>query len=222
MIRAENLTKDYDGGLVKALRGVSFAAAPGEAVALMGPSGCGKTTLLSILSSLEPPSSGEVRIAGKPLDSYRPFAAFRADWVGFIFQFHHLLPHLTLLENVMLPMDPRLAKAARRDKAAGLLARVGLGEKLHARPTRVSGGERQRGAIARALARDPKMLFADEPTGSVDTDTGREIMEFVVHTSRAAGVTLVIATHNPDVAALADRIVRMKNGLIEGGTGGAQ
>lgn len=215
MIRAENLTKDYDHGLVQALKGVSLALAPGEAVAVMGPSGCGKTTLLSILSSLEPPSGGEVFIDGRPLAGYRPYAAFRAEWVGFIFQFHHLLPHLTLLENVMLPMDPRAPRNARRDKAALLLSRVGLADKLHSRPTRVSGGERQRAAIARALARDPKLIFADEPTGSVDTDTGRAIMEFVITEARAAGVTLLVATHNPEVAALADRIVRMRNGLIE-------
>jgi len=182
MILVKDLKKYYDYGLVKALNGVTFAIEKGEIVSIMGPSGCGKTTLLNLLGTLDLPTEGDIMIDGKNIMDYRPFAAFRAGNIGFIFQFHHLIPNLSLLENVELPMFTTSApKKLRRDKTIYLLKEMGLEKRMNFFPTRVSGGERQLTAIARAIINDPQIILADEPTGNVDTTNGNRIMDFLVN-----------------------------------------
>jgi ABC-type lipoprotein export system ATPase subunit len=216
MISVTNLRKDYDGGLVQALRGVSFEIEKGETVSIMGPSGCGKSTLLNLIGTLDLPTGGEIRVDGKPLTDYRPFDSFRAKTIGFIFQFHHLIPNLTLLENVELPLYSfPILKQARRKKAIHLLEEMGLEDRMHFLPTRVSGGERQRAAIARAIINDPQILLADEPTGSVDTLIGNRIIDFLLDRCEQKKMTIIIATHNHEVAGRTKRIIKIKNGLVE-------
>ena len=216
MIRVANLVKHYERGLVKALNGLSFDVAKGEIVAIMGPSGCGKSTLLNLIGTLDLPTSGEIRIDGKNSLDYRPFDRFRAEMVGFVFQFHHLIPSLTLQENVELPMySLPVSKKTRRRKALEIMRIMGLAERLNFLLTRVSGGERQRAAIARAIVNDPRIILADEPTGSVDTETGSRILEFLVKRCRDRDITMLLATHNEEIAAKFDRTIHIKNGLIE-------
>jgi len=217
MISVTDLRKDYDDGLVQALRGISFEVEKGETVSIMGPSGCGKSTLLNLIGTLDMPSGGEIRVDGKPLADYRPFDSFRAKTIGFIFQFHHLIPNLTLLENVELPLYSfPILKQERRKKAIRLLEEMGLEDRMHFLPTRVSGGERQRAAIARAIVNDPQILLADEPTGSVDTVIGNRIIDFLIDLCDQKKVTLILATHNHEVAARTNRIIRIRNGRVEG------
>jgi putative ABC transport system ATP-binding protein len=214
MITIKNLTKHYDNGLIKALNGVSFTIEEGEAVSIMGPSGCGKTTLLSVMGTLDTPTKGEVWIDGNNVYTSRSFDIFRARTFGFVFQFHHLIPNLSLLENVEIPMHAlRIPGKSRREKAIRLLEEMGLTDRLHSLPTRVSGGERQRAAIARAMANNPKIILADEPTGSIDTTTGDRIIDLLLALCKERRLTLVIATHNPEVAAKTGRTIWMRNGL---------
>ena len=216
MILVKDLKKYYDYGLVKALNGVTFAIEKGEIVSIMGPSGCGKTTLLNLLGTLDLPTEGDIMIDGKNIMDYRPFAAFRAGNIGFIFQFHHLIPNLSLLENVELPMFTTSApKKLRRDKTIYLLKEMGLEERMNFFPTRVSGGERQLTAIARAIINDPQIILADEPTGNVDTTNGNRIMDFLVSMCDKKKITMIVATHNHEIAAKTKRIIKIRNGLIE-------
>jgi len=216
MILVKDLKKYYDYGLVKALNGVTFAIEKGEIVSIMGPSGCGKTTLLNLLGTLDLPTEGDIMIDGKNIMDYRPFAAFRAGNIGFIFQFHHLIPNLSLLENVELPMFTTSApKKLRRDKTIYLLKEMGLEERMNFFPTRVSGGERQLTAIARAIINDPQIILADEPTGNVDTTNGNRIMDFLVNMCDKKKITMIVATHNHEIAAKTKRIIKIRNGLIE-------
>jgi len=216
VISIRDVKKYYEGGLVKALDGISFEVEKGEIMAIMGPSGCGKSTLLNLIGALDVPTEGEICFAGKNIRQYVPVHAFRAKSIGFVFQFHHLIPNLSLLENVELPMfSLPVARSVRRRKAADLLKEMGLEERTHFLPTRVSGGERQRTAIARAMMNDPQLLLADEPTGSVDTVTGNVILDFLVALCRQKKMSMVIATHNHEVAAKTDRILRIRNGRIE-------
>ncbi len=220
MIAVTDLVKHYDGGLVKALNGISFEVARGEVVAIMGPSGCGKSTLLNLVGALDTPTSGEILVDGRSLSTYRPLDRFRAKTVGFVFQFHHLIPSLSLLENAELPMYPLgVSNKAMREKATEMLVRVGLEERMHFRPTKVSGGERQRAAIARALVNEPAIILADEPTGSVDTETGAVILDYLVELCHSRGVTMLIATHNPGIAEGSDRVLRLKDGVLGSGIG---
>lgn len=216
MITVRDLVKHYEGGLVKALNGVSFEVARSEVVAIMGPSGCGKSTLLNLVGTLDVPTSGEILIDDRGVNTYRPLDRFRATTVGFVFQFHHLIPGLTLLENTELPMYPLgVTPKARREKAKEMLSKVGLEERIHFLPTKVSGGERQRAAIARALVNDPAIILADEPTGSVDTETGTAILEYLVDLCHSRGVTMLIATHNRQIAAGTDRVLYLRDGVLE-------
>ena len=216
MIVVREITKYFDNGLVKALNGISFRVEKGEMVSIMGPSGCGKSTLLNLIGALDLPTGGEIWIDGKNLMDHRPFQWFRSRYVGFVFQFHHLLPNLTLLENVELPLfTSPMPKKLRRDKAAALLIEMGLEDRLHFLPTRVSGGERQRAAIARALVNDPRMVLADEPTGNVDSETGERILGYLLGLSAEKQVTMLIATHSHEIAGRTQRILRMKNGRLE-------
>ncbi len=215
MIRINNVVKNYDGGLVQALQGVSFEARRGEIVSITGPSGSGKSTLLNMIGAIDVPTSGEIVIDGKNIDQHRPLSRYRNRYIGFVFQFHHLLPHLNLLENVEIPMLAfRNNKRERREKARYLLEKMGLSHRLRFLPTRISGGERQRAAIARALINDPKIILADEPTGGVDTATGMTIMDFLLEHCRGAETTMLIATHNRDIVDLTERSVHLRNGVV--------
>lgn len=199
------------------LNGVDLALQPGELVALVGPSGAGKSTLLHLAGLLERPDAGEVRIAGEEcggLSDERRTLLRRAT-LGFVYQFHHLLPEFSALENVMIPqMIGGVARGMARGKAAGLLRRVGLGERLGHRPARLSGGEQQRVAIVRALANDPKVLLADEPTGNLDHATAESVMATLIEVTRATGLAALIATHNLDLARRLDRIVALEDGKL--------
>jgi putative ABC transport system ATP-binding protein len=198
------------------LRGVSFRIDKGELVSLWGPSGCGKSTLLNILGTLDGVTSGELSLMGKPVDTLRPFNLFRANNIGFVFQFHHLLPNLTLLENVEIPMHAlKVPKHERLYRARQILSDMGLTHRLNFYPTKVSGGERQRAAIARAMVNNPKIILADEPTGNLDTVTGEKIVALLTGFCRENRITLLVATHNPDVSNATDRMIRMTNGQIQ-------
>ena len=200
------------------LNGIDLALAPGELVALVGPSGAGKSTLLHVAGLLERPDGGGVRIAGQDCGSLgdERRTQLRRAALGFVYQFHHLLPEFSALENVMLPqMIAGVARGAARDKAAGRLARVGLGERLGHRPARLSGGEQQRVAIVRALANDPKILLADEPTGNLDHATAEGVMATLIEVTRATGLAALIATHNLDLARRLDRIIALEDGKLK-------
>lgn len=216
MIEVRNLVRHYDNGAIKALNGVSLTIDSGEVVALMGPSGSGKSTLLNLMSTIDKPTDGEILINGIRLKPHQAANGFRARTIGFVFQFHHLIPHLTLTENVEIPMlAVSQAKAVRRRRAHDLLEQVGLAHKKSAFPNRVSGGERQLAAIARSLANDPKIIMADEPTGSVDTVTGDRIVDHLISVCREKRLTMVMATHNIDIAGKADRIIYLRNGCLD-------
>jgi putative ABC transport system ATP-binding protein len=216
MIVVKEVKKYFDNGLVKALNGISFEVEKGEILCIMGPSGCGKSTLLNLIGGLDLPTAGEVRIDGKSLMDHRPLQLFRSRYVGFVFQFHHLIPNLSLLENVELPLfAASVPKRLRREKAVALLREMELENRLHFLPTRVSGGERQRAAIARALVNDPPILLADEPTGNVDSDTGERILEYLLGLCAGRKMTMLIATHSHEIAGKTKRILWMKNGRTE-------
>lgn len=216
MIVLKNLVKHYDNGLVKALNGISININQGELISIMGPSGCGKSTLLNIIGTLDSLTDGEISIFGKNISEYQPFNIFRSEYIGFVFQFHHLLPSLTLIENVEIPMYAiHISKKSRREKAKKLLFEMGLDDRMNFFPTKISGGERQRVAVARALVNSPKVILADEPTGNLDTSTGEKILDFLIKLCREKNITLIMATHNPDRASTTDRVVYLKDGLIE-------
>ncbi|MBN1848533.1 MAG: ABC transporter ATP-binding protein [Deltaproteobacteria bacterium] len=215
MIRLENISKTYDRGMIKALNGLSCQIKAGEIVALTGPSGSGKTTLLSIMGLIDTPTQGEVWLLGKPLKELKPFDKFRAIHIGFIFQLHHLMPHINTLGNVEIPMfSLERSHKKRRQKAYELLEAVGLDHKAHIYPTNLSGGERQRVAVARAFANSPRIILADEPTGNLDSETGELVLELILNQCRVRGNTVVIATHNSEIADRSDRTIRLKNGRI--------
>ena len=199
------------------LNGVDLMLAPGEIVALVGPSGAGKSTMLHVAGLLERPGGGAVLIEGRDCgalsDEHRTMLRRRA--LGFVYQFHHLLPEFSAVENVMLPqMIGGVRRADARRKAEALLGRVGLAERLAHRPARLSGGEQQRDAIVRALANDPKILLADEPTGNLDHTTAAGVMETLIEIVRAHGLAALIATHNLELAARLDRTVALEDGTL--------
>ena len=218
LIEARSLVKLYRMGdeTVHALDGVTFTIERGEYCAIVGPSGSGKSTLMNILGGLDTPSDGRIVIAGRDMGemSDEALAEFRNQTIGFVFQSFNLLPRLTALENVELPMIyGGVAPKERRERAADLLKRVGLGERMGHRPTQLSGGQQQRVAIARALAGPPSLILADEPTGALDTNTGVEIMALFGQLNRE-GATVVIVTHDHDVAAQTRRTIEMRDGRI--------
>jgi len=219
IVVARELTKVYDTGEIEvhALRGVDLDIRRGEMVAVMGPSGCGKTTLLNCLSGLDEFSSGEVWIAGRKLSgmSDNEKTDYRALKMGFIFQNYNLLPVLKAVENVELPLLVRgdEPKAARR-KALEALAAVGLVPEAMKKPAELSGGQQQRVAIARSLVNDPEIVFADEPTGNLDTETAREVMDLLHRLHREKGLTIVLVTHDSGIGHTAQRVVLMRNGVI--------
>ena len=220
IVVARQVTKVYDTGAIQvpALRGVDLSVQTGEMVAIMGPSGCGKTTLLNVLSGIDEPTSGEVYIAGRPLGlmSDNDKTDFRAQRIGFVFQSYNLLPVLTAVENVELPLLVlgRDSKESRR-KALEALEAVGLGDQATKRPMEMSGGQQQRAAIARSLVNDPDIVFADEPTGNLDSETTAEVVGLIRQLNRDRRQTFVTVTHDPEVSRQCRRIVKMRNGRIE-------
>ncbi|MCB0124355.1 MAG: ABC transporter ATP-binding protein [Caldilineaceae bacterium] len=217
LIRTEKLTKIYGSGVnaVHALDEVTLAVEAGEFVAIMGPSGCGKSTLLNMIGALDQPTSGTVRVAGEDLAQLKNVDRFRAQTIGFIFQLHNLLPTMTALENVEIPMIGQIGSAQQRhDRAQSLLERVGLGERASHLPSQLSGGQRQRVAIARALANQPALILADEPTGALDSQSGEEIMTLLSALNQHEGTTIAVVTHDRHVAQRTQRILRMSDGRI--------
>lgn len=215
MISLSNISKSY--GNLQVLRNISLDIRPGEVMAIVGPSGAGKTTLLQIAGTLDAPDSGTVKYDGTELTSLpdRKLSAFRNRNIGFIFQFHQLLPEFSVVENVMLPaLIGRSGKREARRKAEELLEKLGLGDRLNHKPSQLSGGEKQRAAIARALINSPAVVFADEPTGSLDSANRDDIMALIRNLSCELGQTFVIVTHDDTVAAIADRLVSMADGEI--------
>lgn len=215
MIELRNIRKSY--GSLAVLKDVNLKVSDGEIAAIVGPSGAGKTTLLQITGTLDAPDSGEVLYDGEEITrlSDRKLSEFRNRNIGFIFQFHQLLPEFTAQENAAMPA--LIAGVSRRkamDKAAELLDMLGLGQRLRHKPSELSGGEKQRAAIARALINEPKVVLADEPTGSLDSRNRDEIRELIAGLRDRLGQTFVIVTHDPSVSGIADRIVNMADGLI--------
>jgi putative ABC transport system ATP-binding protein len=220
ILETRNLRKTYQQGknAVEVLRGVDVTVAKGEFVAVVGPSGSGKTTFMQLVGGLDRPTAGRVTLAGQPIDALSDarLSAFRRQKLGFVFQFFHLLPTLSAEENVCLPMllDGQ-AQQKIAPRAAELLERVGLGHRRHHCPDQLSGGEMQRVAIARALIADPVLILADEPTGNLDTRTGRIVLELFRDTVKERGQTVIMVTHDPRAAELADRVIGLRDGLVE-------
>jgi putative ABC transport system ATP-binding protein len=213
-IVVSGVRKSFENGRVPALRDVSFRVDPGELVALTGASGSGKSTLLNLLGALDVPDAGSIEVDGRPLDELGSPSTYRAGTVGFIFQGHNLLPTLTAGENVQVPMFGRIARREREARARELLREVGLESRFDARPGVLSGGERQRVAIARALANDPRLLLADEPTGALDSVTGRQVLDLLDRLRVVRGMTIVLVTNDEEVAAHAGRTLRLRDGII--------
>ena len=217
IVEAIDLTKIYgsNGEEVRALDSVSFHIRQAEFVAVMGPSGCGKSTLLNLIGALDKPTAGQVIIDGHDLARQRDLDSFRARTVGFVFQMHNLIPTLTALENVIVPMQGQGgSEHAHRQRAAELLAMVGLADRGHHLPAQLSGGQRQKVAIARALANNPAIILADEPTGNLDSVSGDEVLSVFETLHSKHNTTILIVTHDPRVARRTHRILMMKDGQI--------
>ena len=216
VVETRDLTKIYgDGDGVRALDGVNLVIRAGEFVAVMGPSGSGKSTLLNLLGALDRPTRGVCAVAGQDLAKVRDLDRFRSKTVGFVFQLHNLIPTLTSVENVEVPLqEENLSDKARRERALSLLKLVGLEARVHFLPSQLSGGQRQRVAIARALANQPAIILADEPTGNLDSKSTDEIMDLLRQLNRERATTFIVVTHNPAVARAADRIVTVRDGKV--------
>jgi len=215
MIKAKSIEKSF--GQLKILKGIDFSAAKSEVVSIMGASGAGKSTLLQILGTLSTPDAGTLEIDGTDVLnlSSKDLSSFRGNKIGFVFQFHHLLPEFTSVENVMIPsLIAGKSEKASRERALELLETVGLSQRTTHKPSQLSGGEQQRVAIARALVNNPSVLFADEPSGNLDSKTKDEIHKLFFDLRDKFGQTIVIVTHDPSLAALCDRSLFMKDGLF--------
>src|SRR5205809_742032 len=225
MLSANDLTKEYQSGdhRLTVLRDVTFSIEQGTFVAIVGPSGSGKTTLLGLLAGLDVPSRGSVQLDGTDITALDEDARarLRGEKVGFVFQSFQLIPTLTALENVQVPLELRGDSGA-DVRARELLRRVGLGDRMHHFPTQLSGGEQQRVAIARAFSNSPRILFADEPTGNLDSDTGGRIVELLEALNRESNSTVVLVTHDASLAARAQRIIRLSDGRVVSDTETAQ
>ncbi len=218
VVETRDLTRWYrgDGAPVCALNGVTLTIRAGEFVALVGPSGSGKSTLLNLIGALDRPTSGDIRVGGTSLAQVRDLDRFRGQTIGFIFQVHNLIPTLTARENVEVPMFETTPRATQRHaRASLLLERVGLLQRADFLPNQLSGGERQRVAIARALANQPAIVLADEPTGQLDSKTTADIMNLLTDLNRTQGTTLIVVTHNHEVSSAAQRLITIRDGMIQ-------
>ncbi len=220
MITLRNITRIYQMGKtqVQALRGLDLEIADGEFVAIMGPSGSGKSTLMHLIGGLDVPNQGHVLLDDLDIaqQNGNRLAELRGKKVGFVFQTFNLIPTLSALKNVELPMVfQKVPRRERYEKAKKLLEQVGLGDRLHHKPSELSGGECQRVALARALANDPQILLADEPTGNLDAESGEQIMQILKKLNAEKKMTIIVVTHNPEVARYAHRVIRMRYGQIE-------
>ena len=215
IVEINNLVKTYENGHIKALNGIDLTIGEGEFVSIIGPSGSGKSTLLNMLGALDLPDSGSINVAGYDLVSNKNLNEFRAQKIGFVFQLHNLIPNLSVVENIEIPMfTSKLSNSEMRNRALDLLDVVGLRDKAYLKPSKLSGGERQRVAIARALANNPSIILADEPTGSLDSKTSTKILKQLIDLHKSNNVTLIIVTHDMDVANLADRVIEVLDGQL--------
>ena len=214
-VEIRDLYKSYENGRIKALNGINLTIKDGEFVSIIGPSGSGKSTLLNMLGALDVPDSGTINVAGRDLSSSKKLNEFRSDEIGFIFQLHNLIPNISVIENIEIPMFTQgISSSEMRTRALKLLDDVGLKDKAGILPNKLSGGERQRVAIARALANEPSIILADEPTGSLDSKTSSRILKQLIDLHESKRVTLIIVTHDMDVAKLADRVIEVLDGEI--------
>ena len=215
LLEARNLAKSYEGGRIQSLRGVDLQIRAGEFVAISGPSGSGKSTLLQLLGGLDVPSAGQVLFKGVPFANGFDLDSYRAQSVGFVFQAFHLIPTLRAVENVQIPMfETKMSTRQRRARAEELLCEMGLEHRLNQYPNQLSAGERQRVAIARSLSNDPEILLADEPTGNLDTENSARIMTILAGIRAARNMTLILVTHESEIAARAERNVCIRDGRI--------
>ena len=215
VVDMKNVYKSYEDGKIKAFNGINLTINEGEFVSIIGPSGSGKSTLLNMLGALDIPDSGTINVAGRDLSSNKKLHEFRAKEIGFIFQLHNLIPNISVAENIEIPMyTQKMSSNEMRSRALKLLDDVGLKDKADIKPNKLSGGERQRVAIARALANDPSIILADEPTGSLDSKTSTKILKQLIDLHDTKNVTLIIVTHDMDVAKLADRVIEVLDGEI--------
>ncbi len=215
LIRLANVLKEYDNGAVIALNNINLSIEKGSFVSIIGPSGSGKSTLLNMLGALDSPDSGHVIIDGVDLATQKDLSDFRRHEIGFIFQLHNLLPNLNVQENVEIPlMDAKMSEKDKHRRALLFIEAVGLLDKKKQKPSKLSGGERQRVAIARALVNFPSIILADEPTGALDTKNGQKVLDVLRFVHESIGATLIIVTHDIDVARLADRTIEIRDGQI--------
>jgi putative ABC transport system ATP-binding protein len=216
IIEIKDLKKSYDNGTIKALNGIDLEIKKGEFVSIIGPSGSGKSTLLNMIGALDKGDEGSINVAGIDLMHKKDLSGFRSSEIGFVFQLHNLIPNLTVLENVQIPMlETPLSSKKMEERAIELLRSVELENKINQKPTKLSGGERQRVAIARALVNHPSVILADEPTGALDSKTGDLILNLLKDIHKKENVTLVMVTHEPYVANMADRIITVLDGKIK-------
>jgi len=213
-VAVTGVRKSFEDGRVQALREVTFTVEPGELVALTGASGSGKSTLLNLIAALDEPDDGSIAVGGRDLADLGNASQYRAGTIGFVFQAHNLLPTLSACENVQIPMFGRRSRRERDARARELLRQVGLESRLDARPAVLSGGERQRVAIARALANEPQLLLADEPTGALDSATGKQVLDLLDEVRRRHRTTIILVTNDEAVAEHADRTLRLRDGVI--------
>jgi putative ABC transport system ATP-binding protein len=215
MIELRGITKQYRMGeiAIDALKGVDFTVGRGDLAVVAGPSGAGKSTVLNILGGMDTPTKGEFFVDGRDISKYnsKQLTEYRRNEIGFVFQFYNLVPNLTALENVELAVE--ICKDP--FKPEEILEQVGLGDRMHNFPAQLSGGEQQRVAIARALAKNPKLLLCDEPTGALDYNTGKAILKLLQDTCRKTGMTVVLITHNLAISPMGDRLIKIKNGMVE-------
>ena len=217
LIRLANVLKEYDNGAVIALNNINLSIEKGSFVSIIGPSGSGKSTLLNMLGALDSPDSGHVIIDGVDLATQKDLSDFRRHEIGFIFQLHNLLPNLNVQENVEIPlMDAKMSEKDKHRRALLFIEAVGLLDKKKQKPSKLSGGERQRVAIARALVNFPSIILADEATGALDTKNGQKVLDVLRFVHESIGATLIIVTHDIDVARLADRTIEIRDGQIIG------
>ena len=215
LISLFDVVKEYDKGMVKALNGINLDIFEGEFVSIIGPSGSGKSTLLNMLGALDTPTMGKIFIDGIDLVKEKDLSQSRQEKIGFVFQLHNLIPNLSVFDNVQIPLLPTgMSNKEMKERASEIIRAVGLEDKKKQRPNKLSGGQRQRVAIARALVNNPSIILADEPTGSLDSKTREMVLDLLMEMHERYNVTLIIVTHDNDVAALAERTIKIKDGQI--------